>query len=112
MEKWNRNFVSERQGGRLGTVFGRIRLPVQRTGAVRAHSLLAAQQMTTCHEQIGQRTGYEQAMSILLEPAITHLGEAEHPLDDPDRMFDPGPHFGLGAIFRPLDLSDKTAVAV
>jgi hypothetical protein len=45
--------------------------------------------MTTCHEQIGQRTGYEQAMSVLLEPAITHLGEAEHPLDDPDRMFDP-----------------------
>ena len=60
--------------------------------------------MTTCHEQIGQRTGYEQAMSVLLEPAITHLGEAEHPLDDPDRMFDPGPHFGLGTIFRPLGL--------
>jgi hypothetical protein len=38
--------------------------------------------MTTCHEQIGQRTGYEQAMSVLLEPAITHLGEAEHPLDE------------------------------
>ena len=50
---------------------------------------VAAQQMTTCHEQIGQRTGYEQAVSVLLEPAITHLGEAEHPLDDPDRMFDP-----------------------
>jgi len=50
--------------------------------------------MTTCHEQIGQRAGYEQAMSVLLEPAITHLGEAEHPLDDTDRMFDPGPHFG------------------
>jgi hypothetical protein len=50
---------------------------------------LAAQQITTCHEQIGQRTGYQQAMSVLLEPAITHLGEAEHPLDDPDRMFDP-----------------------
>jgi hypothetical protein len=59
--------------------------------------------MTTCHKQIGQRTGYEQAMSVLLEPAITHLGEAEHPLDDPDRMFDPGPHFGLGTIFRPLE---------
>jgi hypothetical protein len=27
-------------------------------------------------------------VSVLLEPAITHLGEAEHPLDDPDRMFD------------------------
>jgi len=36
MEKWNRNFVSQRQGGRLCAVFGRIRLRVQRTGAVRA----------------------------------------------------------------------------
>jgi len=51
-------------------------------------------------------------MSVLLEPAITHLGEAEHPLDDPDRMFDPGPHFGLGTIFCPLDFIDDTAVAV
>jgi hypothetical protein len=32
MEKWNRNFVSQR----LGAVFGRIRLSVQRTGAVQA----------------------------------------------------------------------------
>ena len=68
--------------------------------------------MTTCHEQIGQRTGYEQAMSVLLEPAITRLGEAEHPLDDPDRMLDSGPHFGLGTIFRPLDLIDDAAVPV
>jgi hypothetical protein len=68
--------------------------------------------MTTCHEQIGQRAGHEQAMSVLLEPAITHLGKAEHPLDDPDRMFDLGPHFGLDTIFRPLDLIHNTAVAV
>jgi hypothetical protein len=27
-------------------------------------------------------------------------------------MFDPGPHFRLGAVFRPLDLIDNTAVAV
>jgi len=59
--------------------------------------------MTTCHEQIGQRTGYEQAVSVLLEPAITHLGEGEHPLDDPDRMFDP--RFREGRLLaRTLDL--------
>jgi hypothetical protein len=23
-------------------------------------------------------------------------------------MFNPGPHFGLGAVFRPLDLVDNT----
>jgi hypothetical protein len=39
----------------------------------------------------------------LLQSAIAYLGKAKHPLDDPDRMFDPGPHFGLGAVFRPLD---------
>ena len=27
-------------------------------------------------------------------------------------MFDPGPHFGLGTVFRSLDLIDNTAVAV
>src|SRR6516162_8093295 len=51
-------------------------------------------------------------MSVFLKPVIAHLGKAEHPLDDPDRMFDPGPHFGLGPIFRPLDLIHDTAVAV
>src|SRR5438309_8376412 len=63
-------------------------------------------------EQIGQRTGHEEAMRVLLQTAIAHLGKAEHPLDDPDHMFNPGPHFGLGAVFRPLDLIDNTAVAV
>src|SRR4029077_14253062 len=51
-------------------------------------------------------------MSVLLKPAIAHLGEAKHPLDDADRMFDPGPHFGFGTVFRPLDLIHDTAVAV
>ena len=59
--------------------------------------------MTTCHEQIGQCAGHDQAMSVLLEPAITHLGEAEHPLDDADRMFDP--RFCKGRLLaRTLDL--------
>src|ERR1700745_1615601 len=51
-------------------------------------------------------------MEVLLQPAIAYLGKAEHPLDDSDRMFNPGPHFGLGAVFRALDLIDNTAVAV
>src|SRR6202030_3495060 len=68
--------------------------------------------MAAHYEQIGQRTGHEEAMRVLLQPAIAHLGKAEYPLDDPDHMFNPGPHFGLGAVFRPLDLIDNTAVAV
>ena len=45
--------------------------------------------MSACDEQIGQRTGHDQAMSVLLRLAIAQLGKAEHPLDDPDRMLDP-----------------------
>ena len=72
----------------------------------------AAQQMTARHEQVGQCAGDEQAVGVFLQPAIAHLGEAEHPLDDPDRMFDPGPHFGLATIFRALDLINDAAVAI
>src|ERR1044071_2357702 len=68
--------------------------------------------MTARHEQIGQCAGHQQAMFVLLEPAIAHLGKAEHPLDDPDRMFDPSPHSGLGAVFPPLDLIDDAAMTV
>jgi len=64
----------------------------------------AAQQMSACHEQIRERAGHEQAMSVLDQAAATHLGEAEHPLDDPDRMLDFRPHLRLGAVFRLLDL--------
>src|SRR3954451_20851941 len=68
--------------------------------------------MAARHEQIGQRAGHEQTMGVLVEPAVAHLGKAEHPLDDPDRMLDPGPHFGFGAVFRSLDLIHDAAVVV
>src|SRR5215831_16581311 len=68
--------------------------------------------MASRHKQIGQSAGDQQTVGVLVEPAIAHLGEAEHPLDDPDRMFDPGPDLRLGAIFRPLDLIHDAAVAV
>ena len=51
---------------------------------------LTTQQMAARHEQIGQRAGHEQAMGILLQPAIAHLGKAKHLFDNPDRVFDPG----------------------
>ena len=63
----------------------------------------AAQQMAACDEQIGECTGHHQAMRVLFEPAIAHLGKAEHPLDNPDRMFDP--RFREGRLLaRTLDL--------
>ena len=49
--------------------------------------LCAAQQVAARDEQIGQSAGHQQTVGVLVEPAIAHLGEAEHPLDDPDRMF-------------------------
>jgi Asp-tRNA(Asn)/Glu-tRNA(Gln) amidotransferase A subunit family amidase len=57
--------------------------------------------MPARHKQIGERAGHDQAMGVLFEPAIAHLDEPEHPLDDPDRMFDLGSYFGLIPIFRP-----------
>jgi len=60
--------------------------------------------MASRYEQIGQSAGHQQTVGVLVEPAIALLGKAEHPLDDPDRMFDPGPDLRLGAIFRSLDL--------
>ena len=67
--------------------------------------------MAARHKQIRERAGHEQAVGVLCEPAIAHLGKAEHPLDDPDRMFDPGAYLGLGAIFRSFGLIHYTAVA-
>ena len=67
--------------------------------------------MAARHKQIGERAGHEQAVGVLCEPAIAHLGKAEHPLDDPDRMFDPRfregrlwPALWTWSDFRPLDL--------
>ena len=68
--------------------------------------------MPTRHEQIGERAGHDEAMSVLFEPAIAHLGEAEDPLDDPDGMLDLGPHLRFGAVFCPLDRVQDTAMAI
>jgi hypothetical protein len=51
-------------------------------------------------------------MSVLFEPAIAHLGEAKHAIDDPDRMLDLGPYLRLGAVFRPLHLIHDAAMAI
>jgi hypothetical protein len=40
---------------------------------------LKTQELPADHEQIGQRTADDEAMRVLLEPAVAHLGKAEHP---------------------------------
>src|SRR5215831_6454614 len=68
--------------------------------------------MPTRHKQIGKRAGHDQAMRVPFEPAIAHLGKTKHPLDDPDRMLDLGPHLRFGPVFRPLDLVHHTAMTI
>src|SRR3989304_4649913 len=70
---------------------------------------LRPHQLMPRHEQVGERTGHEQAMRILLQSAVTDLGEAEHPLDDTDAVLDLGPHLRLGPVLRPLGLVAATA---
>ena len=48
--------------------------------------------MPAYDEEIGEGAGHEQATSVLFEPVIAHLGEAEDPLD---RMLDLCPHFRM-----------------
>src|SRR6516164_3348051 len=112
MEKWNRNLVSQRRAsdcapswGVLGCLCGVL--------AQCGHSTPpGSQQMPARHKQIGQGAGHEQAMSVLLEPAVADLGKAEHPLDNPDRMLDFGSHLRFGAVFRSFDLVHNAAVAI
>ena len=49
------------------------------------------QQMAARHEQIGERAGDEQAVRVLVEPAVAGLGEAEDALDDEERVLNLGP---------------------
>src|SRR5215831_6487322 len=68
--------------------------------------------MSARHKQISERAGHEQAMRVLFETAVAHLGEAKHSLNDADRMLDFGAHLQFGPVFRPLDLVHDTAVAI
>src|SRR4029077_18284914 len=98
--------------GVIGPFRCRIRASARFAGWLRTH--YACWQRSRCRRAMN-RLASAQVTSrrwVFFQPAIAHLGKAEHPLDDPDRMFNPGPHFGLGAVFRPLDLIDDTTVAV
>src|SRR6059036_3489109 len=74
--------------------------------------LPATQQMAAHHEQVGKRTGHEQAMGVLGQAAIADLREAEHPFDDADGMLDLGPHLRLGPVLRPLGFVHDTVVTI
>src|SRR5215831_12803244 len=100
--------------GLVGSAIDRPSLGFMRPAAQARDTLrlLAAQQMPSRHEQIGQCAGDDEAMSVLCQSAVAYLDEAEHPFDDPNRMLDPGAHLRLGAVFRPLSLVHHTTMAV
>lgn len=63
------------------------------------------------HEvQVGQRTGDEQPMGVLIETTVADLGEREHAFDDAKDMLDATTDSGLDTVTGPLDLVYDTLV--
>src|SRR5256884_9891624 len=64
------------------------------------------------HEQIRQRGTDFEPVQVLRESAVTHLLEAEDPLDHPNRVLDLRAHPRLGAVPRLDELVDPSAAPV
>src|SRR5262245_20970395 len=60
--------------------------------------LLQAQQAFAHHKEVGQRAGNHQAVPVLGESSVAHLGETEDPLDHSYRMLHSHPDSRLPAI--------------
>jgi hypothetical protein len=73
--------------------------------------VLRAQQRSSHHEQIGQRTGDEQSVGILGNAAVAHLDEAEEALDHQKRMLALGPQFRFVSILGPLHSAQRRVAA-
>src|SRR5437762_4320447 len=84
----------------------------RRTSHPSATLLLRIQQSSPHHEQIRQRGTDFEPVQVLRESAVTHLLEAEDPLDHPNRVLDLRAHPRLGAVPRLDDLVDPAGAAV
>src|SRR2546429_3279564 len=78
----------------------------RRTSHPSATLLLRIQQSSPHHEQISQRGTDFEPVQVLRESAVTHLLEAEDPLDHPNRVLDLRAHPRLGAV--PALMSSST----
>src|SRR5262249_13615190 len=74
---------------------GSNRCVVRSAGPVGTLRRLEAQQTLSHHEQVRERRRHHEPMTILTQPAVAHLREAEDALDHPNRMFDAGANAGL-----------------
>ena len=59
------------------------------------------EQFSAAHKQIHQRTGNEQPVRVLLQPAISYFDESELQLHHLKHVLHPRPHLGLRAVLRP-----------
>src|SRR5437763_16115789 len=84
----------------------------RRTSHPSATLLLRIQQSSPPHEQIRQRGTDFEPVQVLRESAVTHLLEAEDPLDHPNRVLDLRAHPRLAAVPRLDDLVDPSTVPV
>src|SRR5437016_8672265 len=84
----------------------------RRTSHPSATLLLRIQQSSPHHEQIRQRGADFEPVEVLRVFAVTHLLEAEDPLDHPNRVLDLRAHPRLGAVPRLDDLVDPAGPAV
>ncbi len=69
------------------------------------------QQRFLRHDQVAQGTGHKQAMSILVQTAIPHLGESELPFDDAKLVFHLCPDPGLVPVPAALVISQRLVAA-
>src|SRR6266516_4108199 len=71
---------------------------------------LNSEQVPARHEQIGQRTGHEQAIGVLRDAAVAHLVESEDALQNPNGVFDLGANARFGSILQSI-LPREPAIA-
>src|SRR5438270_13433772 len=71
-----------------------------RTGRSRT-SLRYGEQFSAAHKQIHQRTGNEQPVRVLLQPAIAYFHESELQLHHLKHVLHPRPHLRLRPVLRP-----------
>src|ERR1700719_376265 len=64
-------------------------------------SLRYREQFSAAHKQIHQRTGNEQPVRVLLQPAIAYFHESELKLHHLKHVLHPRPHLGLRPVLRP-----------
>src|SRR3989440_9103185 len=84
----------------------------RRTSHPSAILLLRIEQSSPHHEQIRQCGTDFEPVQVLRESAVTHLLEAEDPLDHPNRVLDLRAHSRLGAVPRLDELVDPSAAPV